>query len=55
MQLAAGDIKKARALTLEAITRAETWTPIYRRQEMLDALTHRLERLERKLGKNQGS
>ena len=43
-----GDIEKARALTLEAITRAETWTPVYRRRDMLADLTHRLERLERK-------
>ncbi len=43
-----GDIEKARAWTLEAMTRAETWTQAYRRREILAELTHRLERLEGK-------
>lgn len=50
-----GDIEKARAVTMSAITRAGTWTPVYRRREILTELTHRLERLKRKLGENQGS
>jgi tetratricopeptide (TPR) repeat protein len=44
-----GDIEKARAWTLEAITRAENWSSPYRRREMLAELRHRLQRLERKL------
>ncbi len=45
-----GDIEKARAWTLEAITRAENWSSLYRRREMLAELRHRWQRLERKLG-----
>ncbi len=53
-----GEIEKARAWTLEAITRAENWSSPYRRREALTDLHHRLERLERKRarsGENQGS
>lgn len=44
-----GEIEKARMWTLEAITRAQNWSSAYRRKDIIDALQHRLERLERKL------
>ncbi len=50
-----GEIEKARAWTLEAITRAEGISPLVRRREVLAELAHRLERLERKLGNSADS
>ena len=43
-----GDIEKARAWTLEAISRAQSWSSPIRRRDTLAALQHRLERLNRK-------
>ncbi len=46
-----GEIEKARAWTLEAIARAESWSTRYRREDILAALHHRLQRLEKKLSR----
>jgi len=47
-----GDIEKARAWTLEAITRAQNWSSPLRRRDALAALHHRLERLDRKAARH---